>query len=413
MKRTDPIKKPMKDTVLSSLEPEADTEYRINDGDNLYFVVSPKGNKRWDFRYKNPLTQKWNWMGLGAYPEVSGKLARQKAAVARELLADGINPKEHRDQEKEALLNSDQFSFKSLAVEYCKNKKWTDGTRTRNEGALNNHVYPVMGSRDYRKITKKEWLDLIRVIQKKLHPRTGKPILEMGNRIRGLCRDIYDLAEVTERIEFNPLSGLEKFIEKHEQQNMDSVKIDELPKLLTDIRAYPSRVTSIGLQLLSMLACRPTELREATWDEFNLEKGLWTIPSNRMKKRIEHTIPLPTQALILLNELKSYSGKSAYLFKSRSDSNRPVSNNTFNKALKSMGYQGKQTPHGFRHIFSTELREQGFARDHVEAALAHKVGGVEGVYNKALYVEPRKAMIQKWADYLDDLVDSEMKREVA
>ncbi len=403
----------MKDTVLSSLEPEADTEYRINDGDNLYFVVSPKGNKRWDFRYKKPLTQKWNWMGLGAYPEVSGKLARQKAAAARELLADGIDPKEHRDQEKQALLNSDQFSFKSLAVEYCKNKKWTDGTRIRNEGALNNHVYPLMGSRDYRRITKKEWLDLIRDIQKKLHPRTGKPIVEMGNRIRGLCRDIYDLAEVTGRIEFNPLSGLEKFIEKHKQQNMDSVKIDELPKLLVDIRAYPSRVTSIGLQLLSMVACRPTELREATWDEFNLEKALWTIPSKRMKKRIEHTIPLPTQALILLNELKSYSGNSAYLFKSRSDSNRPVSNNTFNKALKSMGYQGKQTPHGFRHIFSTELREQGFDRDHVEAALAHKVGGVEGVYNKAIYVEPRKAMLQRWADYLDGLVDAEMKREVA
>ncbi len=403
----------MKDTVLSSLEPEAHTEYRINDGDNLHFVVSPKGNKRWDFRYKNPLTQKWNWMGLGAYPEVSGKLARQKAAAARELLADGIDPKEHRDQEKQALLNSDKFSFKSLAVEYCNNKTWTDGTRTRNEGALNNHVYPLMGNRDYRKITKKEWLDLIRDIQKKLHPRTGKPIVEMGNRIRGLCRDIYDLAEVTGRIEFNPLSGLEKFIEKHKQQNMDSVKIDELPKLLVDIRAYPSRVTSIGLQLLSMLACRSTELREAIWDEFNLEKGLWTIPSKRMKKRIEHTIPLPIQALTLLNELKTYSGNSAYLFKSRSDSSRPVSNNTFNKALKSMGYQGKQTPHGFRHIFSTELREQGFARDHVEAALAHKVGGVEGVYNKAIYVEPRKAMIQRWADYLDDLVDAEMKREVA
>ncbi|MGE9759148.1 tyrosine-type recombinase/integrase [Acinetobacter baumannii] len=413
MKRTDPIKKPMKDTVLSSLEPEAHTEYRINDGDNLHFVVSPKGNKRWDFRYKNPLTQKWNWMGLGAYPEVSGKLARQKAAAARELLADGIDPKEHRDQEKQALLNSDKFSFKSLAVEYCNNKTWTDGTRTRNEGALNNHVYPLMGNRDYRKITKKEWLDLIRDIQKKLHPRTGKPIVEMGNRIRGLCRDIYDLAEVTGRIEFNPLSGLEKFIEKHKQQNMDSVKIDELPKLLVDISAYPSRVTSIGLQLLSMLACRSTELREAIWDEFNLEKGLWTIPSKRMKKRIEHTIPLPIQALTLLNELKTYSGNSAYLFKSRSDSSRPVSNNTFNKALKSMGYQGKQTPHGFRHIFSTELREQGFARDHVEAALAHKVGGVEGVYNKAIYVEPRKAMIQRWADYLDDLVDAEMKREVA
>lgn len=413
MKKADIKKFPMQDTTLSSLDSEL-KEYRVNDGDNLHFVVNPKGNKRWELRYKRLSDLKWTWLGLGTYPEVSGKLARQKATEARRLLADGIDPKEQRDQEKQELLNSDQFSFKSLAEEYCNEKTtWTDGTRTRNEGALRNHVYPIMGNRDYRKITKKDWLDLIRDIQKKPHPLTGKPILEMGNRVRGLCRDIYDLAEVTMRIDHNPVSGIEKFIEKHEQQNMDSVKIDELPKLLVDIRAYPSRVTSIGLQLLSMLACRPTELREAVWSEFNLDKELWVIPSERMKKRIEHTIPLPTQAITLLNELKSYCGNSAYLFKSRSDSNKPVSNNTFNKALKSMGYQGKQTPHGFRHIFSTELREQGFTRDHVEAALAHKVGGVEGVYNKAIYFDQRKVMIQKWADYLDCLVSAEMKREVA
>ncbi|TPS36925.1 tyrosine-type recombinase/integrase, partial [Acinetobacter baumannii] len=348
MKKADIKRFPMQDSTLSSLEPDL-KEYRVNDGENLHFVVHPKGNKRWELRYKKPSDLKWTWLGLGAYPEISGKLARQKAAEARQLLANGIDPKEYKEEQKQALLNSDQFSFNNLAEEYCNSKKWTDATRTRNVGALNNHVYPVMGSRDYRKITKREWLDLIQQIQKKPHPTTGKPIVEMGNRVRGLCRDIYDLAEVTGRIDHNPLSGIEKFIEKHEQQNMDSVKIDELPKLLVDIRSYPSRMTSIGLQLLSMLACRPTELREAVWSEFNLEKALWIIPPERMKKRVEHTIPLPTQALALLNELKSYSGNSAYLFKSRIDSGKPVSNNTFNKALKSMGYQGKQTPHGFRH----------------------------------------------------------------
>lgn len=412
MKRTDSIKKPMKDTVLSSLEPES-KEYRINDGNNLHFVVNPKGNKRWELRYKKPSNLKQSWLGLGTYPEVSGKFARQKADEARLLLADGIDPREHREEQKRALLNSDQFSFKSLAEEYCKSKKWTDATRVRNEGALKNHVYPVMGNRDYRKITKKEWLDLIQQIQQKPHPKTGNPIIEMGDRVRGLCKDIYDLAEVTMRIDHNPLSGIEKFITKHESQNMLHVKIDELPKLLVNIRSYPSRVTSIGLQLLSMLACRPTELREAVWSEFNLDKGIWVIPSERMKKRVEHTIPLPTQALTLLYELKSYSGNSAYLFKSRSNSSKPVSDNTFNKALKTLGYQSKQTPHGFRHIFSTQLREIGFTRDHVEAALAHKISGVEGVYNKAIYIDQRKEMMQKWADHLDELVLRVSKGEAA
>lgn len=412
MKRTDFIKKPMKDTVLGSLESES-KEYRINDGNNLHFVISPKGNKRWELRYKKPSNLKQSWLGLGTYPEVSGKLARQKAEDARKLLSNGIDPREHREELKQALLNSDQFSFKKLAEEYCNSKTWVDGTRVRNEGALENHVYPSMGNRDYRKITKKEWLDLIKQIQQKPHPKTGKPIIEMGNRVRGLCKDIYDLAEVTMRVDTNPLSGVEKFITKHNKQNMDHVNRDELPKLLVDLRLYPSRVTSIGLQLLSMLACRPTELREAVWSEFNFEKAMWIIPSERMKKRIEHHIPLPTQALKLLDELKQHSGQSPYLFRSRSDSNKPASNNTFNKALKSMGYQGKQTPHGFRHIFSTELRELSFARDHVEAALAHKVGGVEGIYNKAIYVDPRKKMMQTWADHLDDLVLIISKGEVA
>lgn len=411
MKRSEIKRRPLQDATLSGLEPEL-KEYREIDSNGLYFRVKPDGNKSWQLRYKKP-NGVWSWFGIGGYPEISGRLARQKASEARQLIANGIDPKEHRDEQKQALLNSDQFSFKSLAEEYCNSKNWVDGTRTRNIGALVNHVYPAMGNRDYRKITKKEWLSLIQQIQQKLHPKTGKPIVEMGNRVRGLCKEIYDLAEVTERIDHNPLSGIEKFIAKHKKQNMEHVNIDELPKLLVDIRSYPSPTTSIALQLLSLLACRPNELREAVWHEFNFEKSIWVIPSERMKKRIEHTIPLPRQALELLSELKSYCGNSPYLFKSRSNSSKPVSNNTFNKALKSMGYQGRQTSHGFRHIFSTQLRELGFSRDHVEAALAHKVSGVEGIYNKAIYVEPRKEMMQSWADYLDKLVQSAIRISAA
>ena len=125
-----------------------------------------------------------------------------------------------------------------------------------------------------------------------------------------------------------------------------------------------------------------------------------------MKKRKEHIIPLPLQALSLLNELKIITSDSLFLFPSRSTKKQPISNNTFNKALKSLGYQGRQTPHGFRHILSTTLREKGFRKEYVETALAHTVGGVEGVYNKAQYLKQRAVMMQKWANYLDDLVNN-------
>lgn len=407
MKKSEIKRRPLSDTVLASLEPEL-KEYREPDGAGLYFRVKPNGNKSWQLRYKNPQTGKDSLLGLGGYPAVSGKLARQKAEAARQLIASGIDPKEYKEEQRQASLNSDQYSFEKLAIEYCGSKTWTKETRDRNEGALKNHIYTVMGNRDYRKITKKEWLNLILAIQKKPHPKTGKPIIEMGNRIRGLCKDIYDLAEVTERIDHNPLSGIDKFIDKHKKQNMPHVTVDELPELLQAIRSFPSRQTSIGLQLSIMFGCRPSEMRKAVWSEFNFDNWLWVIPAHRMKKRIEHTIPLSAQALELLKELKQYSGKSPYLFRGRDSADKPISNNTFGKALKEMGYNGKQTPHGFRHILSTALREHGFQREWVEAALAHKVGGVEGIYNKAVYLEPRRIMMQIWADYLDNLAEGKV-----
>ena len=131
-----------------------------------------------------------------------------------------------------------------------------------------------MGDRDYRHISKKEWLELIQQIQQKLNPRTGMPIIEMGNRVRGLCKEIYDLAEVTGRIEYNPLVGLDRFINKHRSQNMPHVTQEELPVLLRDIRNFydRSKVTSIGLQLSILLGCRPSEMRKAVWSEFDFDK---------------------------------------------------------------------------------------------------------------------------------------------
>lgn len=405
MKRVDIKKYPLSDTTLASLEPE-EKEYRVKDSNNLYFTVHSKGNKRWELRYKRPSDGKWTWLGLGGYPSVGGKLARKNAEEMRKLISEGIDPKIDRQNKKQAELLSKSYTFEQLAIEFCLTKTWTEGTRVRNEGALKNHIYPVMGKLDYRKITKKAWLELFKAIQKKLHPKTKEPIVEMGKRLCTLCREIYDFAEVTGRIDYNPVAGITKFLDKHEKQNMPHVSEKELPELLKKIKAYPNRMTAIGLELSVMLGTRPSEMRQAVWEEFDFQENLWSIPAHRMKKRKEHIIPLPQQALSLLNELKIITSDSVFLFPSRSTKKKPISNNTFNKALKSLGYQGRQTPHGFRHILSTTLREKGFRKEYVETALAHTVGGVEGVYNKAQYLKQRAVMMQKWANYLDDLVNN-------
>ena len=139
----------MRDTVLGSLEAE-EKEYRINDGNNLHFVVHPKGNKRWELRYKKPNTGKWSWVGLGTYPEVGGSFARKKADEARKLIAQGIDPVVQKAEERLATLEQGAYTFQQLAEEFYLTKTWTPDTTARNVGALNNHVMPAMGKKDYR-----------------------------------------------------------------------------------------------------------------------------------------------------------------------------------------------------------------------------------------------------------------------
>lgn len=405
MKRDDVNKFPMKDTTLSALEFE-EKEYRLNNGDNLYFVVNPKGNKRWELRYKKPSTGKWSFLGLGAYPEVGSKWARQKADEARKLISQGIDPVVQKAEERLATLEQGAYTFKQLAEEFYLTKTWTSDTTARNVGALNNHVMPAMGKRDYRNITKQEWHDLFQEIQKKLNPRTGKPIIETGQRVTALVREIYDYAEVIGKATYNPITNLHKYLKKHESNGMKHVSDEELPALLRAIDKYPASDTRIGLKLLSILFSRPSELREAKWEEFDLAKGIWLIPASRMKMKKEHKVPLATQALSLLQELKQLTSHSPFLFPSRSNKGQPKSDTIFIEALKRMGYGGKQNPHGFRHIASTTLNNQFSDKPQVvEACLAHTKNGVKGTYDKATHFEERKTMMQWYADHLEKLAD--------
>ena len=410
MKRTQIKKRPMSDTTLATLEPEA-KEYRELDSKNLYFRVKPNGKKAWLLRYKQPCG-KWSWLGLGIYPEVSGQIARIKASELMADISSGNNPIVTKQEKKQAELAASSNTFEALFLEWFNGKitqttaPWTDGTAKRTKASIENHILPAMGKRLFNGITPQEWFRLFQAIQLKTN-RQGKPIIEQAKRIRQNCHEMYDLAKVTGRINYNPLEGIHRFLETAKAENMAHISADELPALLRAIRNYSSRDVSIGLQLLSMLFPRPSELREAVWTEFNLDAKLWTIPVERMKRRREHTIPLPDQAIILLKELQQYSENSPYLFPSRkrNGKNPFLSDMTFTQALRRLGYEGRQTAHGFRHIASTLLNSKGFNENHVEAALSHVKEGVAGTYNKSPYLEFRIPMMQWYADHLDKLAD--------
>ncbi|MDQ8935059.1 tyrosine-type recombinase/integrase [Acinetobacter rudis] len=399
MKRTEIKRRPLSDTVLANLEAES-KEYRELDGNGLYIRVKTDGNKSWQLRYKKP-DGKWSWLGLGGYPEISGQLARKKAKELLDDVSRGENPIISKQERKRQELEQSNATFELLAREWLDTKlnSWVADTMTRNKGALEKHIFPIFGKRLYITIKPIEWMNLLKGIQQE------KGIYEQVNRIRAMCRDIYDFAKVTGRIDYNPLEGIQKYLEQGKKTNMAHVDEKELPALLRAINNYPTMDVRMGLQLLAMLFCRPSELRGAKWDEFDLEEGLWNIPEERMKKRREHIVPLPTQAVVILKELKSYETHSEFLFPSRSDKSKPKSDTVFIMALRRMGYEGRQTPHGFRHIASTLLNNRGFDERHIEAALAHVKDGVAGVYNKAQYLQDRANMMQWYANHLEEIAD--------
>lgn len=398
MKRSEIKRRPLSDTTLAGLEPDA-KEYRELDGAGLYFRVKPDGQKSWQLRYKTP-AGKWSWLGLGGYPAVSGSAARSKARQLRSDAADGQSLLTTKHALKAAQVQAANNTFEALAREWfaARRGSWEEGTGTRVIGALERHVFPVFGERPYTEILPLEWMEFLKGLEK-------QGILEQMNRVRGFCREIYDLARVTGRAVHNPLEGLHKFLQTRPATNYAHVTRAELPALLRAIRSYPHATdVRLGLQLLCMTASRPSEIREARWSEIDLTNRLWTIPAARMKRRREHLVPLSRQAIKALTELRTLSGAYPLLFPGRNDRTKPRSNTVFLMALRRLGYEGRQTGHGFRHIASTILNEQGFDENHIEAQLSHVKDGVAGVYNKAVYLEQRRVMMQWYADHLDKLV---------
>lgn len=425
MKHTDLDKKhfPLKDATIVALEP-AEKGYRVRDsGDsNLYLYVRPDGRKSWEVRYKKA-PGLWPFMGIGSYGKQDGSLTGAEARAKVKALLDAALPnetlREANNRLKNAITEADQDTLTALTQEWIaiKTKAWVPATATRNIGALQNHILPTFGHRPFAKIKAKEWLDHFSKMQ-----ATG--IVEMTNRVLVLCRDILDFAVDSDRMEANPLARMHKRLDRHTSDSMKHVSPSEVPQLAHDIRAYPTREGAIGLQLLMVLACRPGELLGAEWSEFDLDTALWTIPAKRMKRTkaekersgaAPYVRPLPTQAVALLRELHYINGSFSFIFPGRGDTKKPKSSTFFLMALRRIGYENRQTAHGFRHIFSTAANEAiaaktiNFSPDVVEGCLAHFAGDVRGKYNLAQYVEPRRQLLQWWAAQVDAMVFSKLE----
>ncbi|AWL29226.1 integrase [Acinetobacter defluvii] len=400
MKRQDIKKRPLSDTVLESLEPE-DKEYRELDGNGLYFRVQPNGKKAWLFRYKKE-NGKWSWLGLGTYPTIKGALARKKANEFADKLSNG-EPLTTRKMVNQQKIENENLRFKVLMFDWLDTKKsnWGFDTYDKAVKSIKRHIIPEFGERDFTAISPKEWFDFFQGLQRDLG------IYTQVEKLTSYVRNAYDWAKFQEKIVFNPLEGITRHLDKNNGGNMKFVEINEFPSLIHAIRRYPKRDMAIGLELFALLFPRPVELRYATWEQFDFDQAVWIKPAEIMKKDIAHAVPLPKQAIKLLKELETYRTESNLLFAGRGSLTEPVSDNTFNQALNRLGYQGRQNPHGFRHIASTQLNNKFSDKEQVvEACLAHLKKGVKGVYDKGAHFEERIGMMQWWADEIDRMTNT-------
>lgn len=391
MKRTQIKRRPMADSVLRTLEPEA-SAYRERDSTGLYLEVKPTGTKSWVLRYKRP-DGKWAWQGLGGFPSVSGKAARSKATELLGRVADG----EDLSVRKGGVKKGD--TFREAAEEWWQRKQQAGravDTLRQMRLYLDKEVLPLIGDKALDEVTRK---DCAR-IQSNMEAREA---YVMAGKVSRWIRQIYSLAIGQGKCELNPASELRHIaVAGPTEQQHPHLLEPELPDFLRALRQSHAMYNSLVLvRLVLYTACRPGVARFAEWTEFDLDAGNWSVPAARMKMRRDHVIPLASQTIADLRELREITGRGRYVFPGYGSKNPTMSENTINKVLTQVGYKRRLVGHGARHTASTLLREHGWNRDFVEAQLAHKEAGVAGVYNKAQYLEKRREMMQWYADYLD------------
>jgi integrase len=372
--------------------------YRLSDGGSLYLWVTPAGGKLWRWAYKHE--GKGKLMSFGKYPDVSLALARERHADARKLLAIGLDPMVQRKVAKTAEKTAAENSFQTIAGLWFehwraeKSHQHVDATRRR----MDANILPMLGARPIGEIEAPELVAVVKAIEARGATDLAKRALENTGQIFRFAI-AHGFTKHNPASEFRPADVLKSA----HKTNLARIDAKDLPGLLRAIEVYQgTHVTRLAMKLMAMTFVRTSELIRAKWSEFDLETARWDIPAERMKMRDPHIVPLATQAIEVLEMLRTLTGASEWLFPGDRIATKPMSNNTILGALKRMGYQGRMTGHGFRGLASTILHEQGYEHEHIELQLAHAPrNAVSAAYNHALYLEPRAKMMQAWADYLE------------
>ncbi|MBN9558420.1 MAG: integrase arm-type DNA-binding domain-containing protein [Alphaproteobacteria bacterium] len=388
------------DTQIKGLRP-AQSPRKYSDGGGLHLLVSPAGGKLWRLSYRFGGKQKT--LALGAYPAISLADARLKRADAKKLLANGVDPAQQAKIEKTNRLVANTNTFAAIADEFLakvKREGNADATLTKKQWLIG-MAKAGLGERPIAEITAAEILVPLRKVE-------GQGNYETARRLRAVIGQVFRYAIATARVQNDPTFGLKGALTApvvtHRAALTSRKAFGGLLRAIWSYEGMPE--TRAALQLMALLYPRPGELRQAGWNEFDLDRGIWTIPASRMKMRREHRKPLSSPAISILRDLWKLTGRGRFAFPSIQSPLRPMSENTLNSALRRMGFSSAEaSAHGFRATASTLLNESGkWNPDAIEAELAH-VGAdeVRRAYHRASYWDERVMMATLWANTIDQL----------
>jgi integrase len=392
---------PLSDTQIKNAKPK-DKPYKLADGGGLYLEIMPTGKKLWRMKYQQA-NGKESRLSFGIYPAVPLLQARKKRDAARELKAAGTDPGQLKRDEKQAKTVAAANTFELVAWAWLEKTSATRAATTHDKitSWLKRDVFPFIGTMPVATIRA---MDVLATVQK----METRGVIDSAHSVKRLCSQILRFAVATglaERDVTVDLKGaLSVALQTHYAAITEPKQVGELMRAIFTYSGHPYAVAA--LKLSPLVFVRPGELRSAEWAEIDLDAAEWRIPGAKMKMKIDHLVPLSTQAVEILRGVHSMTGGRKYVFPSIRTGDRCMSENTINAALRSMGYAKEvMTAHGFRAMARTIMDEVMNERvDLIEHQLAHAVKDPNGrAYNRTAHLPARKKMMQRWADYLDAL----------
>lgn len=410
MKNIERKRMPLSEVEIRSLKP-AEKSYKMGDGGGLYLEVFPNGSKLWRMKYR--FAGKEKRLVFGAWPTVSLKLAREGREQAKSLLAQGIDPGEHKKQQQQKLIQQateTERTFSVVAMDWFNTQTTSNSDKIRQctLSRMNLHILPVIGSKPFKDVSFDDLVAICRKLE-----RENKH--EMARRIAGIISLICRYAKIMRWSANNISEDLTTILEKRPVSSKKGhpaiVDLDGVANMLRKIQSYVQScrsgpIINAALQLGPIVMLRSEELYLADWSEIDFENKIWHIPAEHMKCKKDHEVPLSEQALTIFKTLWQYRRDNGKIFHSGGKDGH-ITGNGLNTAMHLAGIEkGKMCWHGWRKVWGTLAREAGVPSVLVEKQLAHTIGTeVSRAYDKSKFINVRSKMMQWWSDYLDALRD--------